>query len=188
MNIVGKILPGSDLTVLALPDPKKLTTMTVNDSGEIDGSFTAGISSFSTTKIKPGPESFSFQSTATIAPAADLDVGMIGGSHNDVANISYQGTNNGEIDLTVLGDGGSDQLSADIFMMPGSTGTVGSSSNHSLIKGSGRDHLGFTIEQGTDTTSTTNIFAEVIGTTRKDKVVHTGNVAVNSKGTVTLVS
>ncbi len=115
-------------------------------------------------------------------------MGMIGGSHNDVANISYAGTNNGQIDLTVLGDGGSDQLSADIFMMPGSTGAVGSSGNNSVIKGSGKDHLSFTIEQGANTTSTTNIFAQVIGTNRKDKIVHTGNVTVTTKGSVSLVS
>ena len=29
---------------MAVPDPKKLTTMTVNDSGEIDGTLTTGIS------------------------------------------------------------------------------------------------------------------------------------------------
>ncbi len=51
VNIVGKILAGSELVVLEQPDPKKLTTMTVNDSGEIDGSFTAGISSFGETKV-----------------------------------------------------------------------------------------------------------------------------------------
>ena len=111
---------------------------------------------------------------------------MIGGSHNDVANISYSGTNNGEIDLNAIGSGGSDQLSADIFMIPGSTGTVGSSNRVAMIKGSGKDHLSFTIHQGTDSTSTTNIFAQVIGTSKKDKVVHTGNVMVHTKGSVSL--
>ena len=115
-------------------------------------------------------------------------MGMIGGSHNDVASISYSGTNNGEIDLAVQGSGGSDQLSADIFMIAGSTGTVGSSKNVATIKGSGKDHLSFTIHQGTDSTSTTDIFAALIGTSKKDKLVHTGNVMVNTKGSVSLVT
>ncbi len=185
VNIVGKILSGSDLTILAQPDPKKPTEMSVNDSGEIDGNLTAGISSLS--KVKPGSESFTFQSTGTVGAGGVLDVGEVGGSHNDFASVSYSGTNNGEIDVTLLGSGGSDQLSADIFMIPGSTGTVGSSTQPALIKGSGKDRLRFTIEQGTDTTTTTNIFAQVIGTTKKDKVTHTGNVTVKTKGSTTLV-
>jgi hypothetical protein len=188
VNIVGSILDGSQLVVLAQPDPKKPTTMTVNDSGEIDGQFTTGISAVGQTKLKPGPENFSLQSTAKVGPNGILDMGAVGGSHNDVAKITYSGTNDGQIDVTELGNGGSDQLSADIFMTAGSTGSVGAANNESEIEGSGKDRLSFTVEQGTDTTSTTNIFAEVIGTTKKDKVVHTANVFVKTKGTVTLVS
>ena len=188
VNIVGKVLGGSSLAIIAEPDPKKLTTMTVNDSGEIDGSFTAGISNLGEKSLKPGSEAFSFQSTGAIGTGGYLDVGMVGGSHNDKANVTYSGTNYGEIDLFLLGSGGSDQLSADFYMVPGSTGTVGSSTQPALVRGSGKDHLRFTIEQGTDTTSTTNIFAQVIGTTKKDKVTHTGNVAVKTKGQVTLLS
>ncbi len=186
VNIVGSILDGSDLAVLGLPDPKKTTEMTVNVSGEIDGGFTAGISEFGQTKLKTGPEHLSLQSTSKIGPDGVLDAGAVGGSHNDFASIGYSGTNDGQIDITELGNGGSDQLSADVFMIAGSTGSVGSSTNESEIKGSGKDHLSFTIERGTDTTTTTNIFAQVIGTTKKDKVVHTANVFVKTKGTVTL--
>ena len=39
VNIVGAILDGSNLLAVTVPDPKKLTTMTINDSGEIDGAF-----------------------------------------------------------------------------------------------------------------------------------------------------
>jgi hypothetical protein len=186
-NIVGKILPNADLSIIGVPDPKKLTTMTVNESGEIDGTLSAGESELGS-KIKPGPESFTLQSTGMIASGGVLDTGIFGGKHNDVANVSYSGTNNGELDLGLTGSGGSDQLSADIFMIAGSTGTVGSSNNVATIKGSGKDHLSFTIHQGTDSTSTTNVFAQVIGTTKKDKVAHTGNVMVKTKGSVSLVS
>jgi hypothetical protein len=113
---------------------------------------------------------------------------MFGGPHNDLANVSYSGTNDGEFAMDLIGSGGSDPLSADLYMFPVSTGTVGSATNPALVKGSGKDHLRFTIEHETDTTTMTNIFAQVIGTTKKDKIIHTGNVTVNTKGSVTLVS
>ena len=188
VNIVGKILDGTNLVVLAEPDPRKPTAMTVNETGEVDGTLTAGISPLSGSKVKFGPESYKFQSTATIGPSGVLNVGMFGGTHNDVANVTYSGTNDGEFALDLIGAGGSDQLSADVFMIPGSTGTVGTPTNNAIVKGSGKDRLRFTIEQGTDTTSTTNVFAQAIGTTRKDKIVHTANVSVKTKGAVSLVS
>jgi hypothetical protein len=152
--------------------------------GEIDGSLSAGISPFGDKHLKPGPENFRMQSTGTIGPNGDLDTGMVGGSGNDVALLSYSGTNNGEIDVFEAGNGGKDQLSADIFMIAGSTGVVGTSSNPSIIKGTGKDHLRFTIERGTDTTATTGIFAQVVGTTKNDVILHTANVAAKSKGTI----
>ncbi len=188
VNIVGKILGGSSLAVIEEPDPKKLTTMTVNDSGEVDGAFTVGVTSLGTPKVKPGPINYSFQSTATIGSTGTLDLGLVGGSHNDIGTLTYSGTNDGEIDVTELGNGGNDQLSADIFMVPGSTGTVGAANDESVVKGSAKSHLSFTIVQGTDTTTTTNVFAEVLGASKKDTVVHTGNVTVKTKGSVTLVS
>jgi hypothetical protein len=188
VNIVGAVENGSNLVVLGVPDPRKPTMMTVNDSGEIDGDFSAGTSLFGQTKLKPGPERLSFQSTATIGSTGLIDTGLTGGKHNDVAQFSYSGKNNGQIDVFALGDGGNDQLSADVYMDPGSTGTVGAPNNESVIEGSGKDRLSFTVEQGTDTTTATNIFAEVLGTTKKDKVTHTANVFVKTKGSVTLAS
>ena len=58
-NIVGAIEDGSNLVALAVPGAKNPTMLTVNDSGEIDGDFSAGTSLFGETKIKPGPEKFS---------------------------------------------------------------------------------------------------------------------------------
>ncbi len=188
VNIAGSILTGSSLVVLGVPDPRKTTTMTVNESGEIDGDFTAGISGFGTKNPKPGPVKFSAQSTGTIGAGGDIDLGAVGGKHNDVATVSYSGTNNGEIDVFELGNGGSDNLNADIFMIPGSTGSVGTSNNQSIVEGSGKDHLSFTVAQGTDTTTTSNIFAQIVGKTKKDKVTHTANVIVKTKGKVTLTT
>jgi hypothetical protein len=186
VNIVGSILAGSNLVVAAVPDTKKTTTMTVNDSGAIDGSFSTGISEFGDTKVNPASERFSLQSTGPIGPSGTLNTAEIGGTHNDVANVSYSGTNDGNIQITEIGNRGSDKLSADVYMVPGSTGTVGSSTSPSVVEGSGNDRLSFTVEMGTDTSTKTNIFAEVIGKTKKDKVVHTANVLVQTKGRVTL--
>lgn len=58
-NIVGKVLDQSDLTILGSPKGSKNTTMTVNDSGEIDGDFTAGIATFGSTSKCIAPR-FSF--------------------------------------------------------------------------------------------------------------------------------
>ncbi len=188
VNIAGSILAGSDLSVIGIPDPRKTTAMTVNESGKIDGDLTAGISTLGTKTLKPAAVKLSVQSTGAIGPDGDLDLGAVGGKHNDVATIAYSGTNNGEIDVFELGNGGSDNLSADIFMIPGSTGTVGTSNNQSLVEGSGKDHLSFTVEQGTDTTTASNIFAQIIGKSKRDKVTHTANVIAKTKGKVTLAT
>lgn len=186
VNIVGAINDGSNLLAIAVPDPKKLTSMAINDSGAIDGTFSGGISQFESKSLKPGPENFRFQSTANVGPDGLISTGMVGGKHNDVGSLTYSGINNGEIDVFEVGNGGSDQLGADVFMNVGSTGVVGDASDTSIVKGSGKDHLSFTIERGTDTTSPNGIFAQVIGTSKRDKVVHTGNVLVKTKGSVTL--
>ncbi len=136
--------------------------------------------------IKPGPENFNLQSTGNVGPNGELDTGAVGGSHNDVAKISYSGTNNGVVNVFEVGNGGKDNLSADVYMFPGSTGSVGTSTDGATVEGSGKDKLSFTVERGTDTTTATNIFAEVIGKTKKDKVIHTANVFAKTKGSVTL--
>ncbi len=68
-------------------------------------------------------------------PSARGGAGFDGTSHANVASISYLGTNDGGIGVTEPGNGGSDESSADIVMKTGSTGTVGTSTDQSLIKG-----------------------------------------------------
>ena len=188
VNIVGKVLDQASLGILEAPDPTHKSIMTVNDSGEVDGDLTAGIAKLGSSHPGRGPEVLSVQSTATIGVNGDLDVGMIGSKAKDTASVSYSGTNDGEVDITELGNGGNDQLSADVYMIPGSTGKVGSSSNVSTLKTSGKkDKLRFTIYQGTDSTTTTNIFAAVIDTSKKDMSAHTENVMATTKGKDTIV-
>ena len=188
VNIVGKVLDQSSLAIFEAPDPTHKNTMTVNDSGEVDGNLTAGIAKLGSTHPGRGPEVFSFQSTGTIGLNGDLDVGMVGSKAKDTASVSYYGTNDGELDIAELGNGGNDLLSADVYMIPGSTGKVGSSANVSTLKTSGkRDNLRFTIHQGTDSTTTTNIFAALIDTSKKDISAHTGNVMAITKGADTVV-
>jgi hypothetical protein len=189
VNIVGKMLEGATLGIVGMPDARKTTTMNVNDSGEIDGNLTAVLSTLGPKSPSGGPEVYRFNSSATIGPAAKLVTGLLGSRRNDIANVSYSGTNNGELDVNMFGNGGNDQLSADVYMIPGSTGTVGSPTKPSVLQTSGRkDSLHFTIHQGSDSTSATNIFAEVIDNSKKDKSVRTANVVAKTKGSDKIVS
>jgi hypothetical protein len=189
VNIVGKVLGDASLSALASAMGTKTTTMTVNDSGEVDGFLTAGIATQGTKRKSSSPEELSFQSTATIGAGGAIDAGLLGSSKNDIGSVSYSGTNNGEFDIYEVGNGGNDQLNADVYMMPGSTGTVGSHANIATVKTSGRqDRLHFTIHQGTDSTTTSNIYAALIDSSKKDISIHTANVAATTRGSDIIVS
>ena len=187
-NIAGKILPGSDLLILGVADQTKTTTMTVNDSGEIFGELSTGLFAPTVGKSsKAGPERYFFSSTAEISGAGQITAGIIGTKKNDTADIEYSGKNNGEIDVNEMGNGGSDQLTANIDMSAVSNGTVGSSSDKAIVSGAGHDLLTFRIRRGTDSTSTTGINATITGSSRKDKLVHTANVLAATSGSDSIV-
>ena len=187
-DVVGKTLAQSGLAVIGIADAKKPTTMTLNDSGDIDGSLTAGLETAKFgTSHKAGPEILNLSSTAQISSDGTLVAGLIGTARNDVANVSYTGTNDGEIDVTEKGNGGADRLAANIFMTSTSSGKVGGSTP-AEVTGSGKDHLDFTIDRGADSTSMTGINAYIVGTSKKDKLVHTANVIATTKGSNSTVS
>jgi hypothetical protein len=190
LNVVGKILDDASLTAFAVPTKtSKKTTMTANDSGEVDGRLTAGITTFGSKNKSHSPEVLSFDSSGTITSGGDIDAGIQGSTRNDIASISYSGTNDGEFDLFEQGNGGNDQLSGDVYMIPGSTGTVGSSTATSLVQTSGKkDKLRFAIYQGTDSTTTSNIYAELIDSSKKDVSAHTANVTAYTQGSDTVLS
>jgi hypothetical protein len=76
-------------------------------------------------------------------------------------------------------------------MVPGSTGTVGSTNRPSSVTASGKtDTLRFTIQDGTvpSTVVDLNIFAVIQSKSKKDKVTKTSNVQSLTPGTVTVVS
>jgi hypothetical protein len=187
VNIVGKVLTGSTLAVLEESDPSKPTTMTVNDSGDVDGFLETAMRTLKNPSASKGSETYSFHSTAAIGTSGEIASYLVGSSRKDVGSISYSGTNNGEVQIGETGNGGGDQLEADVFMAPGSTGTVGSSALHSKLKGTGKDKLRFTIDRGTDSTSKTGIYADVVGTSKKDATVRTANVASMTKGSDMIV-
>jgi hypothetical protein len=189
VNVVGKVLAGSSLGILGMPDARKTTTMSVNDSGEIDGGLNAILSPLGPTSPSGGPEVYHFSSTATIGPGAQVVTGFLGSPRSDIASVSYSGTNNGELDINEFGNGGNDQLRAEVHMSPGSTGSVGSPIKPSVLQTSGKkDQLRFTIDQGTDSTTATNIFAEVIDTSKRDTSTHTANVRAKTKGSDRIVT
>src|SRR5262249_3949529 len=158
---------------LGITDPTKPTIMNVNDSGDVDGTLAAilGTSLGSpSSNHKAGPATYNFQSTGDIGTDGRLTGGAAGGTSNDNVSVSYSGTNNGEIDVDGIGNGGNDQINIDVAMLSGSTGNVGASTNDKsqVSGGTGKNVLRFTIERGTDTTSTTGIFAELNSTSKKD--------------------
>jgi hypothetical protein len=74
-------------------------------------------------------------------------------------------------------------------MVPGSTGSVGSAKSPSVLSTSGKkDSFRFAIHQGTDSTTTTNIYAELIDTSRTDFSQQTRNVTEITKGSDMIIS
>ena len=190
VNILGKVLDTANLTVLGYPNQSKPTKMIVNDPGEIDGILGTGISyPGSNPRVAGGPEFFQFTSTASIGPDGEIGTGLIGSKRNDTASVSYKGTNNGELDITEIGNGGNDQLEADVTMVAGSTGTVGQGMFPSYLRASGKkDRLTFTITRGNDFSSTNGIYAQIFDTSKKDVSLHTPNVTAYTKGMDTILS
>jgi hypothetical protein len=189
VNVAGKILAKSDLLILGAADTTKTTTMTVNDSGEIDGELSTGLFAASNGKsTKAGPQRYFLSSTAPISADGRLEGGLLGTGKNDTADVEYSGTNNGEVFVNEMGNGGADQLAANIDMTATSTGTVGGSSDKATVSGAGHDLLSFRIKRGTDSTSNIGINAQIIGSSRKDKLVHTANVISATSGSDTIVS
>jgi hypothetical protein len=192
VNVTGRVLDGASLGIVGLPDPRKTTSMSVNDTGEVDGSLTAILSTLGGMKSAGGgPEVYNFRSTATIGPDGLVLAGLRGSTRNDVASVSYSGTNDGELDISEQGNGGNYQLSADVYMVPGSTGTVGSMNRPSSIIASGKkDNLQFTIQDGNVPSSVVdlNIFALIQSKSKNDKIKKTANVQSITPGTVTIVS
>jgi hypothetical protein len=164
--------------------------MIVNDPGEIDGFLGTGITYPGTNPAAAGgPEVFQFTSTAAIGPDGQISTGLNGSKRNDSASVSYKGTNNGELDITEIGNGGNDQFEADVTMVAGSTGTVGQGMFPSYLRTSGKkDRLTFTIARGNDLTSTNGIYAQIFDTSKKDVSLHTANVTAFTKGMDTILS
>jgi len=158
---------------------------------ELDGNLQPGVNEAIVvgSNLKKAGGSIQFTSTATIGPDGDISTGLIGSKRNDSASVSYKGTNNGELDITEIGNGGNDQLEADVTMVAGSSGTVGQGMFPSYLRASGKkDRLTFTIARGSDFTSTNGIYAQIFDTSKKDVSLHTPNVTAYTKGMDTILS
>jgi hypothetical protein len=163
----------------------------VHDSGEVDGSPSAGIPDLSSKSHGGGTEVDHFTSTAAIGPKGNISPGLTGLPKNDVATVSYSGTNNDEFVITAIGDGGNDNLSADVSMFPGSTGTVGTMNSPASIMASGKnDSLQFTIQDGNvpPTVADLNLFAVVQSRSRKDTIKKTTDLQSITPASVTVIS
>jgi hypothetical protein len=72
-------------------------------------------------------------------------------------------------------------------MNPGSTGMVGDMTDPSILQTSGKkDRLFYSIHQGTDSTTRTNIFALIVDQSKKEVSQHTANVLADTQGSDTI--
>jgi hypothetical protein len=182
-NIMGKIPEGTTVDVLGVANPTKAITMTVSDASEVDGELQAGIVYSGSSKSQRGPETLNFSSSSAIGPNGKITTGINGGTKKNVASILYSGVNKGEFDIEAAGPGPNDQLSADVSMVPGSTGRIGNSMQPAVVETTGRKgRLSFTIHRGADSSTTSNIFARIIDMSKGVVSRHTQNVSANTKG------
>jgi hypothetical protein len=187
-NIMGKIPDGASVYVFGYSDLTKPTIMTVSDNYEIDGFLESALAPGSRNPNRQGGrEVFNFSSSSTIGPEGEIDAELTGGPKNDGASILYSGLNNGDVTTEADGLGGSNQFSADLDIVPGSTGIVGEPQHPSFLRTFGKkDYLRFTIHRGADSTSTGGIFAQIIDNSRTDVSQHTGNVTAMTRGSDTI--
>ena len=153
--------------------------MTVNDSGEIDGSLTAALAPLGTKSPSRGARGLQFFVHGGRLERMDTSTLVVTGISQRTTSAAsrIRARTTASLMSVRSGSGGSDRLHANVYMIPGSTGTVGSSSQPSVLRTSGKkDQLRFTVYQGTDSTTTTNVYAEVIDTSKKDTSTHTANV------------
>jgi hypothetical protein len=182
-DIIGKIYAGANLEIVGAPDQHEKTTMDANESGEVDGVLQFAKISLAKMKPRMGSQTINFNSTGAIGTAGELGANIFGTSASDNATFSYSGVNNGNLGINAVGGGGNDQLTANVYLVPGSKGTVGLPEYPSILQTSGKkDRISYSILQGTDSTSTTNIFASILDTSKKDISEHTANVAAKTKG------
>ncbi len=105
VNQPDAVAANAQLLAFGVPDPKGKTTMVVNGSGEVAGSFAAlevpsdffNSSPSMTSNPKLGPVSFTLNSTSRVDSDGTLSFGAIGGSNKNTMSANYFGRNDGDI-------------------------------------------------------------------------------------------
>ena len=193
VSIAGTIPSDSSLLTFAGTDPRAATSMSVIDSGTIDGDLTVGVANFASgamlTPGKAGPVTFNLSSSAEIGSGGSLTVFGIGGKSRNAMDVSYTGTNNGRLTTIEQSAGAKDSLAATVGMTAGSTGTVGTTTSPAQVGSTGKGaNVRFAVFRGADSTTKTGINAQVTMSAKKSTIAHTANVQNLAIGTETVIT
>jgi Ca2+-binding RTX toxin-like protein len=126
-----------------------------------------------------GNDTLTYNGTGNIASGASLLPGLSGGAGNDTLKSSYAGVDDGNYiyNLSIDGGAGNDNISDDVHLLAGSTGTVGSgtATPAAVLGSAGNDQIRFAVEVDPGA-APAGVSAVVAGGTGKDTVQHTSNV------------
>jgi hypothetical protein len=153
-------------------------TMVVNQTGPTEaGAFVPYLQGGA------GKNTMTYNGTGNIAANASVSPEFGGGPGNDriVSNYSGQIDGNYMYNLSTSAGSGTENISNNVFVGAGSTGTVGASSTSpaAIKAGKGNDTIRFAI--AADPSSTAQINAVVVGGSGKDVITRTSNVGLQGK-------
>jgi len=160
-DLEGTLRTGSNLTVSA------------------DGRTGAEYMRVSAGRPPSGGLGFVFPGTqVNIQSGASLNLDLQGGDSTDNIGVSYRGELDGTLNLLADGNAGLDTVSANVEMLAGSTGNVGSSGNPATVRGGTHDDdLTFVVHNNSGN-STAGVYAHVEGFWGHDVCHRTSNVSV----------
>jgi hypothetical protein len=153
-------------------------TLVVNQTGETDaGAFVPFLSGGG------GNNTLTYNGTGNIAANASVSPEFQGGPKSDTITSNYTGQDDGNYiyNLSVGAGSGTENITENVFLAAGSTGTVGfSPTQPATIKaGKGNDTIYYNIQA--DPTSTAQVIAAVLGNGGKGSITTSSNVGVDGK-------
>jgi hypothetical protein len=152
--------------------------MVVNETGAVEaGAFVPYLQGGA------GRNALTFNGTGNIAAGASISPEFAGGPGSDtiVSNYSGQIDGNYMYNLSVGAGSGTENISDNVLVGAGSTGTVGSSATSpaAIKAGKGNDTIRFAI--ASDPTSTAQINAAILVGSGKDVITRSSNVVLQGK-------
>ncbi len=128
-----------------------------------------------------GNNTLTYNGTSTIAANASVSPEFQGGPKSDTITSNYAGQDDGNYmyNLSVGAGAGTENITNNVYLTAGSTGTVGySPTQPATIKaGKGNDTISYNIQA--DPTSTAQVIAAVLGDGGKGSITTSSNVGVD---------